>query len=285
MIKKAVIPAAGYGTRFLPITKAVPKELLPIIDTPALSYIVKEAVDSGITDILIIVSEEKDAIKQYFSQNRPLEEALLAKNKQAEYDLISNSAFGVNISYVNQDEQLGLGHAVLQAQEFVGNDAFAVLLGDDVFVSQPPALKQLIAAYTQKQASILGTLEVAADKTHLYGICMPKKDAKKPIVALEGVIEKPKVAPSRSAISGRYVLTPTIFKYLKNQARGSGNEIQLTDAILRMMKEEPVYSLDMTGKRYDIGSKMGYLEAVIDFALDRADLKEDLLSLLKSKLS
>src|SRR5690606_2492677 len=236
MIKKAVVPAAGWGTRFLPITKAVPKEMLPIIDKPALSYIVEEAVKSGIEEILIIISTNKGAISSYFEKNADLEKFLTEKNKMADLNLIKTTSMGAKIFYTIQEEQLGLGHAVLQAESFVGNEPFAVLLGDDVYVSkQEPALKQLIDAFNLKQSTILGTLEVPDSDTKLYGICIPKTGAQKPIVELQGVVEKPQdKAPSNSAISGRYILTPRIFRLLKSQTRGAGGEIQLTDSILRM---------------------------------------------------
>lgn len=286
MIKKAVIPAAGYGTRFLPITKALPKELLPIIDRPTIEYIVNEAIEAGITDILLIVSSNKNAIIDYFDYNLELEQILLSKNKKDDYDMLRNIAKNVNIHYIRQREQLGLGHAVLQAKAFVGNDPFAILLGDDMYVGKDkPAIKQLMDAYEEVGSSILGTMEVPLKDTSKYGICIPKEDAKKPLVALKGVVEKPNVedAPSRSAIGGRYVLTSTIFKLLENQTRGKGNEIQLTDAILRLMDEESVYALDIEGKRYDVGNKIDYIEAIIDFGLQKDELKEDLKELLKKK--
>ncbi|CDR31018.1 UTP--glucose-1-phosphate uridylyltransferase [Acholeplasma oculi] len=283
MIKKAVIPAAGWGTRFLPITKAVPKEMLPIIDKPALSYIVEEAVNSGIEEILIIISSNKGAIQSYFENNVELEMFLKEKNKLEDIKLMKSTNYGIKIFYTNQEEQLGLGHAVLQAEKFINGEPFAVLLGDDVYVSkEKPALKQLIDAYNEKKSSILGTLEVPDSDTKLYGICIPSDDSQKPIFKLKGVVEKPQEkAPSNSAISGRYILTPQIFDLLKNQKRGAGNEIQLTDSILRLMDTEDVFSLDMTGKRYDIGSKLGYIEAIIDFSLERDDLKDSVRNLLK----
>lgn len=286
MIKKAVVPAAGWGTRFLPITKAVPKEMLPIIDKPALSYIIEEAVASGIEEILIIISSNKGAIQSYFEHNIELEQFLKEKNKLDDIKLIKNTSYGAKIFYTTQEEQLGLGHAVLQAEKFINGEPFAVLLGDDVYVSEEkPALLQLIDAYNDKKSSILGTMEVPLEDTKLYGICIPKKDSVKPIVELEGVVEKPKSnPPSHSAISGRYVLTPKIFQLLKDQKRGAGNEIQLTDSILRLMDYEKVYSLDMIGKRYDIGSKIGYIEAIIDFGLKRDDLKKDLKEILSKKI-
>ncbi|HBG33494.1 MAG TPA: UTP--glucose-1-phosphate uridylyltransferase [Acholeplasmataceae bacterium] len=286
MIKKAVIPAAGYGTRFLPITKALPKELLPIIDHPTIEYIVNEAIESGITDILLIVSSNKNAIIDYFDYNLELETILLSKNKYEEYGIIRNIAKGANIHYIRQREQLGLGHAVLQAEAFVGNEPFAVLLGDDMYVGKPePAMKQLMDAYEKVQSTVLGTIEVELKDTSKYGICIPKPDQKGPIVELKGVVEKPKVeeAPSRSAIGGRYILTPGIFSYLKNQTRGAGNEIQLTDAILRLMGTEKVFSYDITGKRYDVGNKMDYIEAILDFGLQKNEMKDELQKLINKK--
>ncbi len=287
MIKKAVIPAAGYGTRFLPITKALPKELLPIIDRPTIEYIVDEAIKSGITDILLIVSNNKNAIIDYFDYNIELETILLSKNKEVEYRMVRDIAKGANLHFIRQKEQLGLGHAVLQAEAFIGNEPFAVLLGDDMYVTEgKPAIKQMMDAFETTNASILGTMEVAYEDTYKYGICTPKTDKKGRLVELEDVVEKPdiEVAPSRSAIGGRYVLTPTIFKYLKNQQRGKGNEIQLTDAILRLMREEKVYSYDIDAKRYDVGNKLDYIEAIIDFGLEKEDLKEGLKEILKRKV-
>jgi UTP--glucose-1-phosphate uridylyltransferase len=286
MIKKAVIPAAGYGTRFLPITKALPKELLPIIDHPTIEYIVNEAIESGITDILLIVSSNKNAIIDYFDYNIELEKILLDKNKVEEFNLVRNIGNGARIHFIRQKEQLGLGHAVLQAEAFVGNEPFAVLLGDDMYVGKDsPAIKQLMDVYEEVNHSVLGTMEVELKNTSKYGICVPKNLVNGPIVELKGVVEKPKVeeAPSRSAIAGRYILTPTIFEYLKNQEKGMGNEIQLTDAILRMMKKEKVYSYDIVGKRYDVGSKIDYIEAILDFGLQKDEIKEDLQKLINRK--
>lgn len=287
MIKKAVIPAAGWGTRFLPITKAIPKEMLPIIDKPALSYIVKEAALAGIEEVILIVSDNKAAIKDYFDRNMELEQFLIEKDKSDDISFIDNNNYGVKITYVKQEEQLGLGHAILQAEKYINNEPFAILLGDDVFVSvKKPAIEQLINAYKLKKSNILGTMHVPDDQTHLYGICIPKNDDNNSLKELKGVVEKPKgKAPSNSAIAGRYVLTPTIFDYLKNQTKGAGGEIQLTDAILRMMETEKVYSLDIDARRYDIGSKTGYLEAIIDFSLKRDDLSKYVKKFIKSKNS
>lgn len=287
MIKKAIIPAAGYGTRFLPVTKALPKEMLPIIDRPTLEYIVDEAIDSGITDILLVVSGNKNSIVDYFDRNLELEYTLLERKKTYEYGLVTNIALGANIYFIRQKEQLGLGHAVLQGKTFIGDDDFAVLLGDDVYVNeQYPATKQMIDAYHQVKSSILGTIEVSLEDTQKYGICDPVKASSDQLKQLKSVVEKPqpKDAPSRSAIGGRYILTSTIFKYLENQEKGKGNEIQLTDAILRLMQEEKVYSFDVDARRYDVGKKTDYIEAIIDFGLKRDDLKEELLAILKRKV-
>ena len=276
MIKKAVIPAAGYGTRFLPITKALPKELLPIIDRPTIEYIVNEAIASGITDILLIVSNNKNAIIDYFDYNIELETTLLNKGKDEEFKMLREIGKGANLHFIRQKEQLGLGHAVLQAEAFVGDDPFVVLLGDDMYVSKDvPAIKQMMEVFEQTKSSILGTMEVNYEDTYKYGICTPKHEKKGRLVELSDVVEKPdiEVAPSRSAIGGRYVMTPTIFKYLKNQQKGKGNEIQLTDAILRLMKEEKVYAYDIDAKRYDVGNKLDYIEAILDFGLENKDLQ------------
>lgn len=285
MIKKAVIPAAGYGTRFLPITKAIPKEMLPIIDRPTIEFIVEEAKQSGIEEILIIVSANKNAIIDYFDRNLELETILLQKSKKDLFDIVHNIGDGIHLFFVRQKEQLGLGHAILQAEAFTANEPFAVLLGDDMFVSDhTPALKQLMDVYEEKRASVLGTMEVALENTNKYGICEPKS-IDNDVMSLKGVVEKPdpKDAPSKFAIAGRYVLTPKIYTYLKTQNKGKGGEIQLTDAILRLMDEEPVFAKNMNAKRYDVGSKIDYIEAIIDRALQDETLKDDMKDLIKRK--
>ncbi len=287
MIKKAVIPAAGYGTRFLPITKALPKEMLPIIDRPTIEYIVNEAINSGITDILLVVSGNKNAIVDYFDKNLELEMILKAKGKDVEYGMLQHIGKGAHVHFVRQKEQLGLGHAVLQAATFIGNEPFAVLLGDDMYVNDTyPAIKQMIDMHDKVNASILGTMEVPKEKTNLYGITAPKKGETGKLKELASVVEKPNPddAPSRSAIGGRYILSPKIFDYLRDQQKGKGNEIQLTDAILRMMNEEPVYSLDLDARRYDVGNKADYIEAIVDFALQDNTLKDEVLERLKKKV-
>ncbi len=286
MIKKAVIPAAGYGTRFLPVTKALPKEMLPIIDRPTIEFIVNEAIDSGITDICLIVSGNKNSIVDYFDRNLELEYKLLERDKQKEFGLITNIAKGANIYFIRQKEQLGLGHAVLQAETFIGDDDFAVLLGDDVYVNDEyPATKQMADAYDKVKSTILGTIEVSYEDTQKYGICDPKVESSDQLKELKSVVEKPNPedAPSRSAIGGRYILTSTIFKYLKSQEKGKGNEIQLTDAILRLMAEEKVYSFDVDARRYDVGKKTDYIEAIIDFGLKSDELRDELQEILNKK--
>jgi UTP--glucose-1-phosphate uridylyltransferase len=285
MIKKAVIPAAGYGTRFLPITKAVPKEMLPIIDRPTIEFIVNEAKESGIEDILIIVSSNKNAIVDYFDYNIELETILKSKGKEELYQKVHGIAEGVNIFFVRQKEQLGLGHAVLQAEAFIGNEPFAVLLGDDLYVGKDkPALRELMDVYDDKKHSVLGTMEVSLENTSKYGICDPISTEGN-VMLLKGVVEKPnpKDAPSRHAIGGRYILSPAIFNILKTQEKGVGGEIQLTDAILNLMKKEDVYAASLQAKRYDVGSKIDYIEAIIDFALKDDTLRPELIKLLKQK--
>ncbi len=287
-VRKVVIPAAGYGTRFLPVTKSLAKEMLPIVDTPAIEYIVREAIESNIQQFIIIVSSNKNSIIDYFDRNLELETILKAAKKNKELEMIKDLPNKVNVFFVRQKEQLGLGHAVLCAQEFIGDEPFGLALGDDLYVGkEKPALKQLIDAYEKTSSSILGTLKVPMNETNLYGIAefevITSKDR---LNKLKNVVEKPKVedAPSDNAIVGRYVLTPTIFKYLKDQTRGAGNEIQLTDAIKRMMNEEDVYSYEIDGARYDVGTQIGYINAIIDFSLGRDDLKDEVKKLLKTKI-
>ncbi len=285
-IRKAVIPAAGYGTRFLPITKALAKEMLPIVDTPAIQYIVEEAIQSGIEEFIVIVSANKNSIMDYFDRNLELETILKEKGKNKELDLITDLPSKVNIHFIRQKELLGLGHAVLCAKTFIGDEPFAVLLGDDVYVGDPkPTLKQMIDAYNEVGSSIVGTIEVPLEATKQYGICdLENSQDDKIVQKIKSVVEKPQDnPPSRLAIGGRYILSPKIFELLEHQPRGVGNEIQLTDSIKRLMETEDVYSCKLTGKRYDIGSKIGFIEATIDFALKRPDLKDQVIDLLKNK--
>lgn len=285
MIKKAVIPAAGFGTRFLPATKTIPKELFPIIDTPTIQLIVEEALEAGIEEILIITAAGKNSIIDHFDKNADLEQFLKEKNKPVELKVVEDVGNLADIHFVRQKEQKGLGHAILQAKTFVGNEPFAVLLGDDLFKGTKPAIKELIEVYEKVGASVVGTLEVTPSETKKYGIIEPEKAVDNNVFKLKGVVEKPdpSVAPSLSAISGRYILSPKIFDILKTQKPGFGGEIQLTDAILTLLKTEGVYSYDIKAKRYDIGSRVGYLEAIIDFGLDREDLKKQYKALIVKK--
>lgn len=286
-VRKAVIPAAGFGTRFLPFTKAVPKEMLPLVDIPTVEYIVREAIESGIEEVLIIINKEKECIKTHFGHNKVLEDFLESKNKRKELEIIQELPNKVKVSFTYQEEQLGLGHAVLCAEAFANHEPFALLLGDDVYVGRTePATKQLIDAYQQTSSSILGTLAVSEEDVSKYGICEPKQSSDGKLLELKSVVEKPskEEAPSNLAIGGRYVLTPTIFEFLKNQTRGAGGEIQLTDSILRMMSKEKVYALAIDGVRYDIGSKKGFLEATVDFALGREDLAKDMQEIINKRV-
>lgn len=281
-IKKAVIPVAGFGTRFLPFTKAMPKEMLPLVDKPTIQYIVEEAVASGITEILFITAahSNKRAIEDHFDHNEVLTQMLTKKDK---LDLLQevDKFNDINFYYIRQKEPKGLGDAILCAKEFINNEPFCVLLGDDVVVSDNPAIKQLIVAYNEVNASIIGVQNVEANQIDKYGIVIA--DNGQSLVKIDDIIEKPAIGSvsSTKAALGRYILSPTIFKYLATQERGAGNEVQLTDAIKRMMEEEAVYACNFTGKRYDIGDKLGFIKATIDFSLQRADLHDDVLEYIK----
>lgn len=276
-ITKAVIPVAGFGTRFLPFTKAMPKEMLPIIDKPTIQYIIEEAVSAGITDILIVTASHsnKRAIEDHFDVSKELEYVLKGKNKDEYLKIVQDISHLANIHYIRQKEANGLGDAILCSKTFVGNDSFAILLGDDIVVSEKPAIAQLNSAYEQTGYSQIGIQEVDLNDVSKYGIVACEDNNS--ISKMTNFIEKPNPidAPSNKAVLGRYVLTPTVFKYLENQERGASNEIQLTDAVKRMMSEEDVYACEFDGKRYDIGDKLGFLKATVDFALKRDDLKDE----------
>ncbi len=286
-IRKAVIPAAGYGTRFLPATKALAKEMLPIIDTPTIEYIVDEAVKSGIEEILIIVSSNKNSIMDHFDDNLELSSVLVTKNKKAELEMISNNSRGVNIHYIRQKTMRGLGDAILHAKAFISDEPFAILLGDDVYVSDKEyALKQLIDAYNVTGTSVVGVLPIEGKDISKYGVISPgSEQVIDGVIHTEGFVEKPKFeeAPSNLAIGGRYIVTPRIFKILEEQEPGVGGEIQLTDALNKLCTFEKMYSCEVDAKRYDIGSRIGFIEATLDFALKRDDLKEQVIDLLKKK--
>lgn len=275
-IRKAVIPAAGLGTRFLPATKAMPKEMLPIVDKPTIQYIVEEAVASGIEDIVVITGRSKRAIEDHFDKSVELELALEKHRKEQllrEVEAISNMA---NMIYVRQKEPLGLGHAILTAKEVIGGEPFAVMLGDDVVRAEPPALRQLMDMYADCRSPIIGVKRVPREETNKYGVVRPAEDADGRMHRVAGLVEKPdpKDAPSNIAIMGRYILTPEIFAALENTKCGAGGEIQLTDALDALRKSQDVYAYEFEGKRYDVGDKLGFLEATCEFALERDDLKD-----------
>lgn len=286
-VRKAVIPAAGLGTRFLPATKALAKEMLPIVDTPTIQYIIEEAVKSGIEEILIITNSNKHAMENHFDRNYELEERLTASGKIEQVKMINDIANLANIYYIRQKEPKGLGHAILCAKSFIGDEPFAILLGDDVVVNKTskPALQQLIEAYEQTKASIVGVQTVPKKDVSKYGIVEPSSShpAKGRLVKLTNMVEKPKMeeAPSQMAVLGRYVLTPEIFDLLETQTAGAGSEIQLTDSIKRLMDRQAVYAYDFEGVRYDVGDKFGFIKATIDFALDRSELHDQVADYLK----
>ena len=279
-IRTAVIPAAGLGTRFLPATKAQPKEMLPIVDKPCIQYIIEEAIDSGIEDILIITGRNKRAIEDHFDRAVELELTLKAQGK---YDLLGlvQELSRVTIHYVRQKEPKGLGHAVLCAKHFVGDEPFAVLLGDDIMDAEVPVLKQLMDVYEDCEGSVLGVQEVPKDRVSSYGVVKPVA-VKERLWRADDLVEKPSVeeAPSRLAVLGRYIISPEIFGILEKTEPGRGGEIQLTDALKKLSEREPVYAYEFEGRRYDVGDKQGYLEATVDFALKQPDLREPFLRYL-----
>ena len=281
-VRKAVIPAAGLGTRFLPATKATPKEMLPIVDKPTIQYIIEEALASGIEDILIITGRSKRAIEDHFDRSIELELNLEASGKTKELELVRKIS-DVRIHYIRQKEPRGLGHAILCAKHFVGDEPFAVLLGDDVVDSQVPALKQLIDVYDKTGASVLGVQEVPQEKVSAYGIVAGEPTDEARTVKVNDMVEKPAVeeAPSRLAVLGRYVITPEIFPILEQTQSGRGNEIQLTDALKVLAKEQAMYAYDFEGRRYDVGDKKGFLEATVEMALKRPDLRDKFLTYLQ----
>lgn len=277
-IKKAVIPAAGYGTRFLPATKATPKEMLPIVDKPTIQYIVEEALDSGIEEILIISGHAKRAIEDHFDSAPVLERELEEKGKDDLLAIVRETA-DINVHYIRQKKMRGLGDAILCAKSFMAGEPFAVLLGDDVVYAdatkgQQPALRQLIDIYDAYGGSVLGCQQVAPEKVSSYGIVAGKEIAGSKLLKVSDMIEKPELseAPSNIAVLGRYIISPTIFELLEHTAPGKGGEVQLTDALKQLALVEPVWAYCFEGKRYDVGDKLGFLKATVEFALRRPDL-------------
>ncbi|CAG7914660.1 UTP--glucose-1-phosphate uridylyltransferase [Mammaliicoccus sciuri] len=276
-IKKAIIPAAGLGTRFLPATKAMPKEMLPILDKPTIQYIVEEASRAGIEDIIIVTGKHKRAIEDHFDIQKELETTLYEKGKLELLDKVQYSTELANIFYVRQKEQKGLGHAIHTAKQFIGNEPFAVLLGDDIVESDNPAIKQLMEQYEATGKSVIGVQTVPESETHRYGIIDPNSQDDR-LYEVNRFVEKPEqgTAPSNLAIMGRYVLSPQIFDYLENQTEGSGGEIQLTDAIERLNKDDKVYAYDFEGQRYDVGEKIGFVKTTIEYALKDQEMRDEI---------
>ena len=283
-IKKAVIPAAGLGTRFLPATKSQPKEMLPIVDKPTLQYIIEECVASGIEEILIITGRNKKSIEDHFDKSVELEMELEKAGKKEMLEMVRDISDMVNIHFIRQKEPRGLGHAILCAKTFVGDEPFAVLLGDDVvYNDEKPCLKQLIDCYAEYNTSVLGVQTVAPENVNKYGI-VGGIQIEDRVYKVKKLVEKPSLeeAPSNVAILGRYIITPKIFEILENTAPGKGNEIQLTDALLKLIEEEAMYAYDFEGRRYDVGDKLGFLEATVEYALRREELRDEFIEYLKN---
>lgn len=277
-IRKAVIPVAGMGTRFLPVTKSVPKEMLPIIDKPTLQYIVEECVNSGIEEILFITSPYKRNIEDHFDQSFELETRLERNNKLKELEIVKNISKMCRIYYTRQGEPLGSGHAIKLAKSFIGNEPFAVLYGDDLMKANTPVLKQLIDVYEKYDCNVIGVQKVDKKLVYKYGIIDFENGDK-----IKSIVEKPSIdeAPSNFAGLGRYIVKPEIFDELDKLEKGKGNEYQFTDGMLNLMKKQDFYACKFKGTYFDIGNQLGYLKANIAYALDRDDLKEDLLKYLK----
>lgn len=282
-IRKAIIPAAGLGTRFLPATKAMPKEMLPIVDKPTIQYIVEEAIASGIEDIIIVTGKGKRAIEDHFDNALELETNLLEKGKFDILEKVQESA-NVEIHYIRQKEPLGLGHAIWCARKFIGDEPFAVLLGDDVVKSEEPCLKQLINQFENTFSSVIGVQEVADEDVHRYGVIDPVRSDNQ-LMQVTKFVEKPALeeAPSNFAIIGRYILTPEIFRFLDEKKKGKGGEIQLTDAIESLNGIQRVFAYAFEGRRYDVGEQLGFIETIIDFALERDDLSEGIKEFILKK--
>ena len=285
-IRKAIILAAGLGTRFLPATKAQPKEMLPIVDKPTLQYIIEEAIESGIEKILIITGRNKKSIEDHFDRSVELELELEHKGKVEMLEMVKSISNMVDIHFIRQKEPKGLGHAIYCAKSFVGNEPFAVMLGDDIVYNEgKPCLRQLMDCYDEYKTSVLGVQTVPDGDVDKYGIVDGLK-IEGNVTKVKGLVEKPSVdeAPSNMAILGRYIITPSIFEILERTKPGKGGEIQLTDALLELMSEEAIYAYNFEGRRYDVGDKLGFLEATVEYALRKPELKDAFIEYLKSIL-
>ena len=283
-VKKAIIPAAGLGTRFLPATKAQPKEMLPIVDKPTIQFIIEEAIASGIEEILIITGRNKKCIEDHFDKSVELEMELEKSGKSELLELVRDISEMVDIHYIRQKEPRGLGHAIYCAKTFVGNEPFAVMLGDDVVDSEVPCLKQLIDCYSEYNTSILGVQKVPEDEVSKYGI-VDGIHIEDRVYKVKDLVEKPAAeeSPSNIAILGRYIITPRIFEHLERTNPGKGGEIQLTDALKSLINEEVMYAYNFEGRRYDVGDKIGFLQATIEYALKKEELRDDFIKYLESK--
>lgn len=287
-VRKAVFPAAGLGTRFLPATKAQPKEMLPVVDKPLIQYGVEEAMHSGIQNIIIVTGRGKSSIEDHFDVSFELEHLLESKNKGEMLSMVRAISDMIDISYVRQKEALGLGHAVLRAKELVGTEPFAVILSDDIIAAQTPCVRQLLDVYEYYGASVLALMEVPKDQISAYGVVdaelVHDNGRENRLFRIRNMVEKPKPAdaPSNLAIIGRYILTPEIFTCIERIEPGSGGEIQLTDALKYMLRNRPIYGLQFEGRRYDAGDKLGFLKATVEFALNRHDLGKDFREYLKT---
>lgn len=284
-VRKAIIPAAGLGTRFLPATKAMPKEMMPIVDKPAIQYIVEEAVASGIEEIMIVTGKGKRAIEDHFDYSPELERNLESKGKLELLDKVRYSTNLADIHYIRQKEPRGLGHAIWCARNFIGDEPFAVLLGDDIVKSETPCLKQLLDQYEKTRSSVIGVKTVPDEETYKYGVIDPSMQEGRRY-QVESLVEKPEpgTAPSNLAIMGRYILTPEIFMFLEDMEPGAGGEIQLTDAIQELNYIQRVFAYEFEGRRYDIGEKIGFIKTTIEFALQDEKLRNEILNYLESLL-
>ena len=281
-IRKAVFPAAGLGTRFLPATKASPKEMLPLVDKPLIQYAVEEAVNSGIDSILIITGRDKAAMENHFDISFELEQILQKKGKTELFDQVRAISELAKISYTRQKEALGLGHAIYQAKDFAGADPFAALLADDIVDAEVPAIKQMIGVFEKYDAPVIATMEVAGEAISRFGV-IDAEEVEPNVYKIRDMVEKPPFAeaPSDLAIIGRYIFTPDIFEAIEKTEPGAGGEIQITDAMRRLLKERPLYAVKLKGKRHDAGDKLGFLIATVEFALKRDDLGADFREYLK----
>lgn len=285
-IKKAVIPVAGLGTRFLPATKTVPKELLPIVDTPAIQYVVQEAVDSGISEVIFVTGRNKDSIEDHFDENPELEQVLDERGQTETVQSLRRVAEMIEVVSVRQKRPLGLGHAVLCARDLVGDEPFAVLLSDDLIDSSLPCLRQLLEVFENKKESVIALRRVPDHEVQRYGIVQGKQLSNR-LYEVDDMVEKPRPdeAPSRLAIIGRYILQPKIFSLLEKVTPGRGGEIQLTDAIAQLARQKKVYGYEFEGEHYDIGDKLGFVRATIAYALKRPELKETVKEYLRTVIS